>query len=115
MSWRAYQSVFNSDVFATTTSRRMPSTSCAYHNGKVSLSPTVTSTPYGSTELRRSTATSRVDLCVERGAVDQLPTSGTKASNTSGDATSQLRISLRRSAGRAEAASSAIDSQTYIN
>ena len=33
------------DVFATTTSRRTPSTSCAYQSGKVSLSPTVTSTP----------------------------------------------------------------------
>ena len=39
--------------------RRMPSTSCAYQSGKVSLSPTVTSMPYGSTELSRSRAKSR--------------------------------------------------------
>ena len=57
---RGYQSVFSSDVTATVTSRRTPSTSCAYQSGKVSLSPSVTSMPYGSTELSRSCAHSRV-------------------------------------------------------
>src|SRR3954462_8783116 len=92
MIWRAYHSVLSSDVFATTTSRRMPSTSCAYQSGKVSLSPTVTSTPYGSTELSMSAATSRVAWCWLRDATDQLLTNGTAASSSVGDAESQLRI-----------------------
>src|SRR5678816_4797423 len=92
MIWRVYQSVLSSDVLATTTSRRTPSTSCAYQSGKVSLSPTVTSTPYGSTELRRSAATSRVAWCLPRDATDQLLINGTAASNNVGDAESQLRI-----------------------
>src|ERR1044071_6928279 len=92
MICRPYQSVFSSDVFAITTSRRMPSTSCAYHSGKVSLSPTVTNTPYGSTELRRSAAPLGVVVCPLRGADERLPMRGTTASNATGDAISQLRV-----------------------
>src|SRR3954469_18077187 len=84
MSWRVYQSVFSSDVFATTTSLRIPSTSCAYHSGNVSLSPTTTSTPYGSTEFSRSRAKSAVSVNPRRGAVGMLPNSGTSASNRMG-------------------------------
>jgi len=81
-----YQSVLSSDVLATTTSLRMPSTSCAYHSGKVSLSPTVTSTPYGSTELSRSRAKSIVSVWPARDAVDQLVKSGIKATARTGAA-----------------------------
>src|SRR3954468_11553514 len=91
MICRTYQSVLRSDVFATTTSLRMPSTSCAYQSGNVSLSPTVTSTPYGPTELSRSAAKSRVSVWPLRGALDQLVKSGTSASASSGDATFQPR------------------------
>ena len=43
----------------TVTSRRIPSTSCRYQSGKVSLSPFVNSTPYGSTLISRLWAQSR--------------------------------------------------------
>src|SRR5687767_1365715 len=88
MSCLVYQSVLSSDVFATTTSRRTPSTSCAYHSGKVSLSPTTTSTPYGSTEFRRSRAKSAVSVCPRRDAVLQLVNNGISASASRGDALS---------------------------
>src|SRR5215212_6306571 len=91
MIWRVYQSVLSSDVFATTTSRRMPSTSWAYQSGKVSLSPTVTSTPYGSTEFSKSAATSRVAWWLPRDATVQLPMSGTATTNSIGEADNQLR------------------------
>src|SRR4029079_10487638 len=91
MSWRVYQSVLRSDVLATTTSLRMPSTSCAYQRGKVSLSPTVTSTPYGSTELRRSAAKSRVSRCPARDAQCQLAKRGISAKASTGELTRQLR------------------------
>src|SRR6185312_10899875 len=91
MIWRTYQSVLRSDVLATTTSLRMPSTSCAYQSGKVSLSPTVISTPYGSTELSRSAAKSRVSRWPARDDQCQLPNSGTIASRSTGDPKSQLR------------------------
>src|SRR5215475_1896252 len=94
MIWRAYQSVPSSDVTATTTSRRTPSTSCAYHSGNVSLSPAVISTPYGSTELSRSTAMLRVDLCPDRDAADQLVKSGTIASSATGDVSCHERAVL---------------------
>src|SRR6478752_7471050 len=90
MSWRVYQSVLSSDVLATTTSLRIPSTSCAYHSGKVSLSPTVTSTPYGSTELRMSAAKSRVSRCPARDADFQLAKSGTAANSRTGELIRQL-------------------------
>src|SRR5207237_10774509 len=80
MSCRVYQSVFNSDVFATTTSLRTPSTSCAYQSGKVSLSPTTTSTPYGSTEFSRSCAKSAASVNPRLGAELQLVKRGTNAS-----------------------------------
>src|SRR5687767_9441521 len=89
MSCRVYQSVLSREVFATTTSLRTPSTSCAYHNGKVSLSPTTTSTPYGSTEFNKSRAKSAVSVCPRRDAVLQLVNSGTSASANTGDAFSQ--------------------------
>ena len=38
---RMYHGVLSSDRLTTRTSRRMPSTSCRYHSGKVSLSPLV--------------------------------------------------------------------------
>src|SRR6476620_10977822 len=95
MSWRVYQSVLRSDVLATTTSRRTPSTSCAYHSGNVSLSPTVTSTPYGSTELSRSRAKSAVSVWPARDAVDQLVKSGINARARIGDA-----IAMERCVGR---------------
>src|SRR6478609_5476744 len=115
MSCRVYQSVFSSEVFATTTSRRTPSTSCAYQSGKVSLSPTVTSTPYGSTELSMSAATSRVAWCWLRDATDQLLTNGTAARSSVGDAASQLRIVGSVTAVRVsrDPISEAIDSQMY--
>src|SRR5215212_7690760 len=84
ISWRVYQSVFKSDVFATTTSLRIPSTSWAYQSGNVSLSPTVTSTPYGSTEFRRSCAKSAVSVWPARDAVLQLVKSGMSAMARSG-------------------------------
>ena len=55
----AYQGVFRYDQTITVTSRRTPSTSWRYQSGKVSLSPLVKSTPYGSTDLRRLYAQSR--------------------------------------------------------
>src|ERR1051325_2725486 len=85
MIWRTYQSVLRSDVLATTTSRRTPSTSCAYHSGKVSLSPTVTSTPYGSTEFKRSAAKSAVSRWPARAADPQLANNGTIASASTGE------------------------------
>src|SRR5437879_861392 len=85
MICRTYQSVLSSDVFATITSRRMPSTSCAYQSGNVSLSPTVTSTPYGSTELSMSAAKSRVSRCPARDAQCQLAKTGTIASRSTGE------------------------------
>src|SRR5688572_2111537 len=91
MIWRVYQSVLSSDVFATTTSRRTPSTSWAYQSGKVSLSPTVMSTPYGSTELSRSRAKSAVSVWPARDAVDQLVNSGMSASASTGDAMASER------------------------
>src|SRR5687768_10572227 len=84
MSWRVYQSVLSSDVFATTTSLRTPSTSCAYQSGKVSLSPTTTSTPYGSTEFNRSRAKSPVSVCPLRDAVLQFVKSGIAATSRIG-------------------------------
>src|SRR3954447_7530911 len=86
INWRVYQSVFSNDVFAMTTSRRTPSTSCAYHSGNVSLSPTVTRTPYGSTEFSRSAATLRVVRWCARDAELQLVNRGTIASSKAGDA-----------------------------
>src|SRR5687768_11071915 len=86
-----YQSVLSSEVFAITTSRRMPSTSCAYQSGNVSLSPTVTRMPYGSTELSRSCAKSRVLVSPRRDDALQLPKSGMKARARTGDAMAQLR------------------------
>src|SRR5689334_11876339 len=64
----------------------MPSTSCAYHSGNVSLSPTVTSTPYGSTEFNKSAAKSAVSRCPARDADFQFVNSGTSASASTGDA-----------------------------
>jgi hypothetical protein len=55
----AYQSVFRYESTITVTSRRTPSTSCTYHRGKVSLSPLVKSTPYGSTDCSMLYAKSR--------------------------------------------------------
>src|SRR5258708_38021010 len=74
-----YQSVFGGEVLTRRTSCRMCAASCAYQSGKVSLSPTVISTPYGSTELRRSAAKSRVSVCPFRGAEVQLANSGMSA------------------------------------
>src|SRR5688572_32819944 len=85
-----YQSVFSSEVLAITTSRRMPSTSCAYQSGNVSLSPTVTRMPYGSTELSMSCAKSRVVVSPRRDADPQFPMSGMKARSSTGEAIAQL-------------------------
>src|SRR6185312_11225718 len=88
-----YQSVLSSDVLATITSLRMPSTSCAYQSGKVSLSPTVTRMPYGSTLLSRSCAKSRVSVCPARDAAVQFATNGTNATRSNGDTPSHpLRV-----------------------
>src|SRR3712207_1306915 len=73
------------------TSLRTPSTSCAYQSGKVSLSPTVTRMPYGSTELSRSLANAEVSRWPARDACDQLVNSGTSATAITGDASFQLR------------------------
>src|SRR5205823_4496433 len=88
---RVYQSVLSSDVQATITSRRIPSTSWAYQRGKVSLSPAVTRIPYGSTELSRSAAKSAVSVWPARDADFQLAKSGISASASTGVARSQLR------------------------
>src|SRR4029077_9470521 len=90
MICRPYQSVLSNDVFAMTTSRRMPSTSCAYQSGNVSLSPTVTSTPYGSTGLSRSAASARVSVWRGRDAQCQFANSGTTASSNTGELKRQL-------------------------
>ena len=90
---RGYQSVFSSDVTATVTSRRTPSTSCAYHSGKVSLSPSVMRMPYGSTELSRSCAHSRVAVSPARDACRQLPTSGSTPSSNTGALVTHRRAS----------------------
>src|SRR5215208_2099367 len=50
ISRRVYQSVFNSYVFATTTSLRIPSSAGAYQSGNVSLSPTLSIKAYATTE-----------------------------------------------------------------
>src|ERR1044071_6766683 len=91
MSCRPYQSVLSSDVFAMTTSRRMPSTSYAYHSGNVSLSPTVTSTPYGSTEFNRSAAKSTVSRCPARDADVQFVNRGINARAKTGDVARNAR------------------------
>src|SRR5437870_9853861 len=85
ISCRVYQSVLSNDVFAITTSLRTPSTSCAYQSGKVSLSPTTTSTPYGSTEFRRSCAKSAASVNPRRGAELMFVNSGTNASASTHD------------------------------
>src|SRR6185437_10566529 len=74
---------------------------CAYQSGKVSLSPTVTSTPYGSTESSRSAAMSRVARCLARDADVQLQKSGTSAIASTGDA----RFQPRRDGARSRRAS----------
>src|SRR5215472_17604076 len=81
----------------------MPSTSCAYQRGKVSLSPTVTNTPYGSTESRRSLAKSRVSVWPAREAACQLTNRGMKASARTGDENSQAFLVGRSAVSRAEA------------
>ena len=69
----------------------MPSTSCAYHRGKVSLSPAVTRMPYGSADWRISDAKSRASVSPARDAVSRLPASGISASNSRGVAKRQRR------------------------
>src|ERR671921_737151 len=93
-----YQSVLSSDVTATVTSRRTPSTSCAYHSGKVSLSPPVTSTPYGSTEFNTSCAHSRVAHSPARDAERQFPTSVRAPSSSTGALARQRGTGPARSA-----------------
>ena len=78
------------DVTATITSFRTPSTACAYHSGKVSLSPLVMITAYGSAEFRRSTAQSRVKVSPRRDAWLALVKRGMSAMASSGDAMIQL-------------------------
>ena len=69
----------------------MCSTSCAYHSGKVSLSPAVTRMPYGSTDCSRSNAKSRARVSPLREAVRWFPQSGMSASSSTGVASSQRR------------------------
>src|SRR5438270_11839209 len=118
MSWRVYQSVLRREVQATMTSRRTPSTSCAYQSGKVSLSPTVTSTPYGSTEFSRSAAKSPVSRCPARDAQCQFANSGTTASRRTGELYRRLQSFGRVIVSRptftvSEPRRAAIDSHTY--
>ena len=96
MSCPAYHSVPSNAVVTTSTSLRTPSTSWAYHSGKRSLSPTVTRTPYGSTELRRSFATSRVATCSGRGATAWFAMSGMSAITSTGAVASQLRVGIHQ-------------------
>src|SRR5512147_2120862 len=93
-----YQSVLSNDVTATVTSGRTPSTSWAYHNGKVSLSPPVIRMPYGSTELRTSRAHSRVAHSPARDAARKLPTSGSAPSRSTGAVVLHLGVGPTRSA-----------------
>src|SRR3982751_821363 len=93
-----YQSVLSSDVTATVTSGRTPSTSCAYHSGNVSLSPPVIRMPYGSTELRTSRAHSRVAHSPAREAARKLPTSGSAPSISTGAVVRHLNVGPARSA-----------------
>ena len=90
-SWCVYQSVPRYGTTATVTSRRMPSTACAYQSGKESLSPLVIRMPYGSTELSRSRAHSRVNVWLLRGASMELVTSGMSASASTGAASRRPR------------------------
>src|SRR6185503_18285141 len=85
LSCRAYHSMPRYGVSVTVTSRRMPSTSCAYHSGKLSLSPFVMSTAFGSTELRTSAANLLVKDCPRRDAALQLAASGSNASPRNAD------------------------------
>jgi len=86
---RAYHSIPRYGVRVTVTSGRTPSTSWAYHSGKLSLSPFVISTAFGSTELSRSDAHSRVNDCPRREAAFQFPSSGISA--TAMTATARFR------------------------
>src|SRR5258705_8639030 len=70
----------------------MPSPSCAYQSGNVSLSPTTTRTPYGSTEFSRSFAKSAVSVKPRLGAELQLVKSGMSASASTGDPLSHERF-----------------------
>src|SRR6476646_1063697 len=74
-----------------TTSFRTPSTCWAYQRGKVSLSPAVTITAYGSTLFNRSRAKSPVVVSPRREAACQFANSGMKAMARTGDASSQPR------------------------
>src|SRR5665213_1825247 len=92
---RTFQSVSNRQEHATTTSFRIPSTSWAYQSGNVSLSPSVMRIPYGSTELSRSAAQSRVNVCPARDAARWLAKKGTNASNRIGALRIQPMLEMR--------------------
>src|SRR6185312_15025034 len=114
--WRTNQSVSRYVVTATVTSWRTPSTSCAYHRGKVSLSPLVTMIAYGSTELSMSTAKSRVNICPERGASRRLPKNGMHAMASTGHVASHARLgNIDAVAALAPATSVASDSHRYVS
>ena len=81
----------------TVTSRRIPSTSCRYQSGKVSLSPFVNSTAYGSTDCRMLYAQSRAALSSVRSARAKLKRKGTSATARIGAA---LRCRALNPAGR---------------
>ena len=76
------------------TSLRTPSTCWAYQTGKESLSPEVISTPYGSTDCRRSRAHSAVKVCPLRDASRAFVTTGMNAISNTGDANSHPRMLL---------------------
>src|SRR6185437_3878538 len=92
MICRTNQSVPRYVATATITSCRTPSTSCAYHNGNVSLSPLVTITEYGSSELSMATAQSRVNTSRVRGASLQFSNAGMNAIARTGHVMSHERF-----------------------
>src|SRR5580698_10300449 len=92
---RTFQSVSSRHEQATTTSFRIPSTSCAYHSGNVSLSPSVIRIPYGSTELSKSAAQSRVNVWLAREAARWFAKKGTSASSRIGALRIQPRLEMR--------------------
>src|SRR5690606_25834879 len=88
----AYHGVFRYDQTITVTSCLIPSTSCRYHSGNVSLSPLVKRTPYGSTELSMLYAQSRAAYWPAREAYGQLRTRGRSAIAITGEAFRQPSV-----------------------
>src|ERR1700721_408078 len=92
---RTFQSVSSRHEQATTTSFRIPSTSCGYQSGNVALLSSVIRIPYGSTELSLSAAQSRVNVWLAREAARWFAKKGTSASSRVGGLGIQPRLEGR--------------------